>query len=217
MYLTVLLSLSMTCWWRKDYQRAHWRGGFYRPWQRVCRACWSRRNRASVCFASELDCRSCSTPVPRALSTKQRQNTQQTVIIVLNNTKTILFLQIQERKQSIHGGLKAWPLAIGSRKCARDIPQGSVAIYLRRGGDFNDFTANLLKSLTAKKNENRSSFDEVTGKSIVAHFLTQFPMGQTFCVTPHVKTVVNANALYKVAEQNVFIENYTYQISTTRK
>jgi len=42
-------------------------------------------------------------------------------------------------------------------------------------------------------------------------------MGQTFCVTPHVKTVVNANALYKVAEQNVFIENYTYQISTTRK
>ena len=53
-----------------------------------------------------------------------------------------------------------------------DISQGSVATCLRCGRIFHNvliFDANLL-SLSGKHFENRSTFNEVKGKSIVASF-----------------------------------------------
>jgi len=51
-----------------------------------------------------------------------------------------------------------------------DISQGSAATCLRCGGIFtNVFLANLL-SLSVKNFQNRSTFNEVKGKSIVASF-----------------------------------------------
>jgi len=52
-----------------------------------------------------------------------------------------------------------------------DISQDSVAPCLRCGGIFkNDFIANLPLSLRVKKFENRLTFGEVTGKSMVSCF-----------------------------------------------
>ena len=51
------------------------------------------------------------------------------------------------------------------------ISQGSVATYLRCGGIFKyDFVANLPMSLPVKKFENRLTFGEVMGKSLVSCF-----------------------------------------------
>ena len=47
-----------------------------------------------------------------------------------------------------------------------DISQGSVATRLGCGGVFTyDFVTNFILSLTVKKNEKRSIFGEVMGKS----------------------------------------------------
>ena len=52
------------------------------------------------------------------------------------------------------------------------ISQGSVATYLRRGGIFKcEFVANLPLSLPVKELENRLTFGEVMGKSLVSCFL----------------------------------------------
>jgi len=55
-----------------------------------------------------------------------------------------------------------------------DISQGSVATYFRCSGAFKyDFVANLPLSLPSKVNfENRLTFGEVVGKSLMCCFLT---------------------------------------------
>jgi len=53
-----------------------------------------------------------------------------------------------------------------------DISQGSVATYLRCAGIFKDeFVANLPLSLSCQRKnfENRLTFGEVMGKSLVSH------------------------------------------------
>ena len=59
-----------------------------------------------------------------------------------------------------------------------DILQGSVATYLRCGGIFKyEFVANLPMSLPVKNFENRLTFVEVMGKSLVSCFF------ETQCIT----------------------------------
>ena len=59
------------------------------------------------------------------------------------------------------------------------ISQGSVATYLRCGGIFKyDFVANLPASLPVKNFENRLTFAEVMGKSLVSCFF------ETQCILP---------------------------------
>ena len=60
------------------------------------------------------------------------------------------------------------------------ISQGSAATYFRHGRTSKyEFVANLPLSLPLKKIENRLTFGEVTGKSLVSCFLTH-------CVVPSV-------------------------------
>ena len=53
-----------------------------------------------------------------------------------------------------------------------NVPRCSVPTHMRCGGIFNKcFSANLLKNLTVKKNENRLKISRVTAMNLVSHFL----------------------------------------------
>ena len=71
-------------------------------------------------------------------------------------------------------------LSVAFLNIDRPISQDSAAPCLRCGGIFkNDFIANLPLSLRVKKFENRLTFGEVTGKSMVSCF---FLTGGVDCV-----------------------------------